>query len=270
MKKSFGQHYLTDNYFLEKIVSKINLQGHETVLEIGAGSGILTFLLAKKSNRVFAVEVEHDAIRALEKRIQSQKLNNIFIIKESILKLDIKKISKQPLIIVGNIPYNLTSKILFKLFGEIDEPAEHLSLLKTVYLMVQKEVAERLVALPGNKSYSPLSLSVQYFTQPSILFYVSKEAFTPPPKVESAFVKFEINNKFPEIQDKVFFKKIVRISFQQKRKKIINALNKLISDKKLLEKTFHALGVNPGIRPECLSFDEYIKLSDHLKISYKP
>lgn len=269
MKKSFGQHYLKDNYFLKKIVDEINHKEDDIVLEIGSGSGNLTSLLAKAFKNVYSLEVENDAIRTLEERIKNEKLTNVILLKKSILKLDLQEISKKPFIVVGNIPYNLTSKILFKLFGEIDAPSEHLSLLKSVYLMLQKEVAERLIALPGNKSYSPLSLWIQYFTKPSILFHVSKDAFLPPPKVESAFVKFEIKNKFPEIKDKTFLKQIIRSSFQQKRKKIINSLNKLILDKKLLEKTLYALNIDINMRPECLSFDNYVAISESLKIGNK-
>ena len=265
MKKSFGQHYLTDKYFLKRIVDEIDFNQNMPILEIGSGSGFLTSLLANKFKKIFAVEVEHDALKLLDKRIQDEKLSNVVVIKKSILKLDLSEIINNPFFVVGNIPYNLTSKILFMLFGEIDMPSKHLPLLKSVYLMVQKEVAERLIAKPGSKAYSPLSISIQYFTNPSILFYVPKEVFSPPPKVESSFVKFEIKEKFPEVKDMTFLKQVIRVSFQQKRKIIINSLCKLIPDKKFLEKVFHSLNIDMNIRPECLSFDEYVLISERIK-----
>lgn len=263
MKKCFGQNLLSDKNYLEKIVDSIDLNPVDTILEIGSGSGLLTCLLASKVKKVLAVELERDILKKL--KITTQSITNIEIINSDFLKLDLTEISNKPFKIIGNIPYNITSKILLKLFGEIDNPAKHLQFLEKVYLMVQLEVAERLVAKPNTKAYSPLTLLVQYFSSPEILFKVPKGAFFPVPKVDSAFVKFDMKKKLQPLKDPTLLKNIIRISFQQRRKKAINALNKLIEDKGLTEKVFNELHLSHNLRPENLSFEDFIKISDKLK-----
>ena len=127
MKKSFGQNLLIDEQYLQKIIKAIDLESDDIVLEIGAGSGLLTLLLAKQVKKVFAVEPERDIVKKLKWNINHNKLTNIEIVENSFLKLDLCKLSNKPFKVIGNIPYNLTSKILLKLFGEMDTPADHLT-----------------------------------------------------------------------------------------------------------------------------------------------
>jgi 16S rRNA (adenine1518-N6/adenine1519-N6)-dimethyltransferase len=208
MKKSFGQNLLISEIFLEKIIKSVDLNSEDIVLEIGSGSGLLTCLLAKYVKKIFAVEPEKNILKSLKYNINLNKLTNVEILEKSFLKLDLCEFSKKErLKIIGNIPYNLTSKILLKLFGELDAPSSHLEKLKDVYLMLQLEVAERLIAKPGTKAYSPLTLLIQYFSEPEILFKVPSSAFLPVPKVESAFVHFSVKSKVQKIDNPDLLKK---------------------------------------------------------------
>ena len=268
LKKRFGQHFLTDKNDLQKILSYTGLSESDVVLEIGAGSGLLTCELAKKVKKIYAIEIERDALRLLKENLEVNKIKNVETIETDFLKLDInvlmQKSSFASLKIVGNIPYNITSPILIKLFGEIDSPASHIKYLDEVYLMLQKEVAERFIAKSGTREYSPITILVQYFSNPKILFYVSKNSFYPSPKVESAFVKFSLKKTFPKIADPKLLKKIIRTAFQHRRKKIVNALQKIFTDKKEMERMLNALEINLNSRPEDLEFSQYIKIADSM------
>lgn len=266
MKKSFSQHLLTDKNYLRKIVENIELKSDDIVLEIGAGTGLLTLLLAEKAKKVFAVEIERDILKKLKVNIQSQNLNNVEIIESDFLKLDLNKLINYPFKVVGNIPYNITSKILIKLFGEIDKPAPHLKSLKRVYLMLQLEVAKRLVAKVSTKAYSPLSLLVQYFSEPEILFKVPASVFFPKPKVDSAFVCFNLRQEFPTIKNPALLKSLIRTAFQQRRKKLINSLSKskLCTDKTKLVNVFNDLKMDQNLRAENLDFKKYLEISNRL------
>lgn len=267
MKKSFGQHFLINKNYLNKIIEAADLHRNSTVLEIGAGSGDLTILLAKAAKNILAVEVENSVLLKLKNRIKSEKLNNVTIINKSILKIDLEKYKCDQFYVVGNIPYNISSKILVKLFGEIGRPSLHIPFIKKVFLMLQYEVAERLVAKPGTKAYSPLTLLVQYFSSPKILFKVPNDAFYPPPKVDSAFVEFQIKKDIKQVENPDALRKIIKLTFQQKRKKIINPLSQLSGSKEELKCLLDKLQINPDSRAEDLSFDEYLELSSVLNIN---
>lgn len=261
-RKSFGQHLLTDKNHLEKIISFLNLRSNDTVLEIGSGSGILTVPMASITKKVFAVEPERDILNELKENLKRNKLSNVEVVEKSFLKVDLNQMTDKPFKVIGNIPYNLTSKILIKLFGEIDEIPEHLKFIDEVFLLVQYEVAERIVAKPGTKAFSPLTLLVQYFTEPTILHKVPKQAFTPPPKVESAFVHFKMKEKLVPIKEAKLLKNLIRITFQQKRKKISNSMSNFFENKLALESTLNNLKIDKNLRPEDLSFEDYNKISE--------
>lgn len=260
MKKRFGQHLLTDKNYLRKIIASCDLKKEDTVLEIGAGTGLLTVLLAKLVKKVFAVEIERDVLRKLKEN--TKQFRNIEIIEKDFLKIDLQVL--KTLKIAGNIPYNLTSKILLKLFGEIDKPASHLKNLDKVYLMLQLEVAKRICAKPDTKEYSPLTLLVQFFSEPKILFTVPSSVFHPPPKVESAFVEFMVKKNLPELKNPTFLKNLIRIGFQQRRKKLINSLERLIGDKKKVASVFDRLNLDHNLRAENIDFKTYQLLSSNL------
>lgn len=264
MKKRFAQHLLVDKNYLNKIINSISLNPSDIVVEIGAGSGNLTKLLSERVKKVYAVEIERDILKELQNNVRN--LSNVEIINKDFLKLDLIKLIEKnmhsALKVVGNIPYQITSKILLKLFGEIDSPAPHLKYLQDVYLMLQLEVANRVVGLPGTKDYSPLSILVQYFSVPQILFTVPNFAFYPKPKVDSAFVSFDIKKEPPKVKSPSFLRKIVRTSFQQRRKKLINSLSKLVENKSTLEKMLNDLEIGNNLRPENLSINDFIKIAD--------
>ncbi len=260
MKKSFGQNLLIDESFLEKIINVVDLKSDD-VVEIGAGSGLLTCLLAKQAKKIFAVEPEHSILKKLNYNINQNKLKNVEILEKSFLKIDLSELSNKPFTIVGNIPYNLTSKILLKIFGELDKPSEHLRNIRDVYLMIQLEVAERLVAKPGTKAYSPFSILIQYYAEPEIMFKVPRTAFLPVPKVESAFIRLRVRPVLQNIENPALLKKVVDTAFQQRRKKIINALQKLFSDKNCIEQSFKKLNLDSNLRAENLSFNDFLSLA---------
>ena len=262
MKKRFGQYLLTDKNYLEKIIKSVSLNKDDVVLEIGSGTGLLTSKLAKQVKTVFACELEREILKKLKENLKNQEITNVKIIESDFLKIDLERLANKSFKIIGNIPYNITSSILLKLFGEMDKPALHLNMLESVYLMLQKEVAERITANPGTKAYSPLSLLVQFFSKPTILFYVPRGAFVPVPKVDSAFVALLPKKEHPKVNNPTLLKNIIRISFQQRRKKLINSLNKLIKDKDLVIRTFDRLHLNQNLRAENLSLEEYLKISD--------
>lgn len=262
MKKSFGQNLLIDKNFLDKIIESAKLEPEDIILEIGAGSGLLTCLLAQQVKRIYAVEVERDILKKLKTNLSS--FNNIEIIERDILKIDLEGIFRKPFKVIGNIPYNITSKILVKLFGDYDVPAAHLSLMKDVFLMLQLEVAERIVAKPGSRAYGSLSLLIQYFSNPKILFKVSKKSFFPVPKVDSAFVHFKVKKELQHIKDPEALKSLIKKAFNQRRKKAINALTNLGVNKQSLLEVFKKFNYNPNLRAENLTFQDYFNISHEL------
>ena len=263
MKKSFGQHLLTDKNYLNKIINNIDLGKDDVVVEIGAGSGLLTIELSRLVKKVYAVELDKNIIKKLDENITLNNLKNIEVINKDFLKLDLTETTKEMFSIVGNIPYNITSQILLKILGEIDKSASHLNQINKIYLMMQLEVAQRLVAMPSTKAYSPLSLLVQFFTKPKILFKIPKGAFVPVPRVESAFVGFELKKDLPECKNYMLLKNIIRTGFQQRRKKLINALEKLFENKDKIKQTFDKLGFSHNLRAENLSLENYCLLIDN-------
>ena len=264
MKKSYGQHLLTDKNYLNKIIKNFDIGKDDSVIEIGAGSGLLTVELSRLARKVYAVELEKNIIKKLNENIKVNNLKNIEVINKDFLKLDLIETAGDSFSVAGNIPYNITSQILLKLLGEIDKPSIHLNNIKKVYLLMQLEVAQRLVAKPGTKAYSPLSLLVQFFSIPKILFKVPKGAFVPVPKVESAFVFFDIKKELPECKNYMLLKNIIRTGFQQRRKKLINALEKLFENKQDLIQVFDKLGFSHNLRAENLSLEDYCLLVNTL------
>lgn len=266
MKKRFGQHLLVDKNYLRKILNSLNLKSSDCVFEIGSGTGILTCELAKNAKKVITVELEREIIKQLRQNLNSRNIDNVEVIESSFLKLNLNKILNgfRKWIIVGNIPYNITSQILLKLFGEIDKPQEHLKFFKSIHLMLQKEVAKRVVAKPHSKAYSPLTLLVQYFSKPEISFIVPPGVFYPRPKVDSSFVAFHLKEELQPVMHPEMLKNIIRVSFQQRRKKVINSLNKLIIDKKQIEKVFDKLQIDHNLRAENLDFEKYLAISNYI------
>jgi 16S rRNA (adenine1518-N6/adenine1519-N6)-dimethyltransferase len=251
-RRSAGQNFLIDENILRKIVGAAELKNTDNVLEIGPGVGILTEQLVKSAKQVTAVELDKSLHFVLKKEFKGVK--NLELINADILELkeaDLKKIfNNEPYKIVANIPYNITSFVFRKFLEQFEyKPTE-------IVLLVQKEVAKRLVAKPGDLSL--LAVSVQYFSEPKIVDYVSKNCFYPAPEVDSAIILLKVKNeKFDADENKNFFR-VVKIGFSAKRKQLLNNLiNGLKIDREVLKEIFNKIGIKDTARAQELSVENW-------------
>jgi 16S rRNA (adenine1518-N6/adenine1519-N6)-dimethyltransferase len=241
-KKYLGQHFLKDASIAEKIVSF--LSPSKNILEIGPGKGVLTqFLFQLKNSNVKIIEIDEEAIKHLLKMFPYRAKD---IIHGDFLEMDLKNIFKEPYSIIGNFPYNISSQILFRALENKDQIPE-------VVGMFQKEVAERIASPPGNKDYGILSVLMQAFYNTEIVMTLNEDDFSPPPRVKSAVVKLRRNydNKLMSAED-VFFK-VVKTAFNQRRKKLRNALSSIINN------TSHLPYLD--LRAEALSWQKFDELT---------
>ncbi|MFH1823647.1 MAG: 16S rRNA (adenine(1518)-N(6)/adenine(1519)-N(6))-dimethyltransferase RsmA [Candidatus Firestonebacteria bacterium] len=261
-KKRLGQHFLIDKNIINIIISSAEIKKEDIVLEIGAGKGELTEYLCKICN-VIAVEIDKNLSDILREKFQT--FNNVKIIQNDILKIKFEELTHAPpegarLKIIGNIPYYITTPVLFKLI-------ENKKYLDTVLLMVQKEIAKRIVSKSGNKDYGVLSIMTQYHTEPKIVKIVSNNCFYPKPKVDSAIVKFRMLDKPKyKVEDENLFINLVRASFQQRRKIFKSALLRLGYEEGVIKNIFNSLKLDLKIRGEDLSIEQFIAFSNLLKI----
>lgn len=250
MGKKLGQHFLRNKEILQKIVDVAELLTEDRVVEIGAGLGDLTELLADKVSELIAIEIDPSLYKILKERFYGKE--NINIVNVDALKFHYENIG--PFKVVANIPYYITKPIIFRLLEAKN--------LVSMTLTIQKEVAERIVAKPDTKNYSALSVIVQYITEPEIKFYIPPKFFTPPPKVSSAVIKLD-KRTAPAVEvydEKVFFR-IVKSAFGQRRKMLGNSLKSIISDTKefLLN-----LGIDPMKRAQELTMQEFAIIANAL------
>lgn len=255
MPRYLGQHFLNNPDIVNQIIESAHIKEDETILEIGPGEGVLTEELCKKAHQVIAIELDDKLKINLEERYESQK--NVKLIFEDILKINLPELLEKQNIanykIIANIPYYITSKII-RLFLETTHQPDEL------ILMIQKEVAQRIVAQKGKMSI--LAVSVQYYAEAEILFDVAKDNFNPPPKVDSSVIRIFNINKSDSQKDKKFFK-IVRAGFCARRKTLINNLsNSFHIDKKDIEKIIAQINLTPNVRAQELSIDDWKKLSE--------
>ncbi|TAK94719.1 ribosomal RNA small subunit methyltransferase A [Patescibacteria group bacterium] len=256
-KKSLGQNFLIDHSVIDQIMAAAKLQSDDVVLEIGPGQGVLTEALSKKCSKVIAVEIDETLVTLLRNKFKGKK--NIEIVTGDILKLNVEKIFTDyqlPITgykVIANLPYYITSPIIRK-FLESEVPPQEM------ILMVQKEVAERIVAKPGEMSI--LAVSVQYYARAEILFPVSKKAFSPVPEVESAVIRITHNAKRITSEEANKFFRIVRAGFCAKRKTLINNLaNSFHIPRGEVEKKVRNAGLDSKVRAQELSVDDWQKLS---------
>lgn len=251
MKRPFGQHFLFDPNILNKIVDCSGVTDKDTVVEIGPGLGRLTGILSDRVKKVIAIEFDKRLIERLQDELAGKK--NIEIIQGDALKFPYEDINGN-FKVVANIPYYITTPIIFKLL-------EYKEKMPSMTLLMQKEVAKRITASPGTKDYGVLSITTRLHTEPEIKFAVSKKAFSPPPKVDSAVLHFKVSSapRF-RMKDEELFLKVVRAAFSQRRKTILNSLKKFEGIKDALEKA----GIDPKLRPEVLSIEDFSRLSDSL------
>lgn len=263
-QKKFGQNFLIDTHVLEKIVSAAEVTEEDFVLEIGPGIGTLTQYLAHAAREVVAVEIDRNLIPILEDTLSDW--DNVSVIHEDVLKLDLKALAEErnggkPIKIVANLPYYITTPIIMGLF-EKHVPIE------SITVMIQKEVALRMEAGPGTKDYGALSLAVQFYSEPYLAANVPPNCFMPRPQVGSAVIRLNcLKEKRVEVKDEALLFALMRASFNQRRKTLLNGLRNdasLSFDKEVLEKAIADCGFSPSVRGEALLLEDFAKLSDYL------
>lgn len=263
-QKKFGQNFLIDPRVLEKIIKAAEVTEDDCVLEIGPGIGTMTQHLACAAKKVIAVEIDRALIPILQDTLSGW--DNVKIINEDVMKVDLAKLAEEenggkPLKVVANLPYYITTPIIMGLF-ETHVP------LKSITVMVQKEVADRMQVGPGTKDYGALSLAVQYYAKPYIVANVPPNCFMPRPKVGSAVIRLERYEEPPVkvIDEKLMFR-IIRASFNQRRKTLANGLKnsaELDFTKEEIAEAITAIGKEPGVRGETLTLEEFARLADEL------
>lgn len=253
MKKRFGQHFLTDKSILRRIVAFAEIQPDNTVVEIGPGGGALTRELAAAARRVIAIEIDRDLIPSLRERIPP----NVEIVEGDALEINLAQLTREPFHLAGNLPYNVAT-LLFKKFIESRRQ------ILDVTVMIQKQVAERVVARPGPGEYGPLSILVQYYANVRYGFTVPPAAFRPRPKVDSAVIRMEWR---PGVSDAGGFTDFVQRAFSSRRKKLVNNLIAILpsfSRETVIEK-LEAARIDPNARPEELSVDEFLRVYNQFR-----
>ena len=252
--KALGQHFLKNPLFLKKIIHTIRPQKNALLIEIGAGRGALTFPLAEKAGRVIAIEKD----RSLATFLQKKDLANLTVLVEDVLKVDFKRLleknSWDTVKLVGNLPYSISSPLLFKILGEKE-------LFSECIFLFQKEFAERICAQPGTKKYAPLSIILQVYFSAKLCFFVPPESFSPPPRVESALVSLKRREKpLFHIEKGQAFQEFLKGAFQHRRKTLFNNLVKLDYPAPFLKKAFLKLDIKDPLRPEQLTISRYVEL----------
>jgi len=260
-RKRWGQHFLVDPNILKKVIRTAQVEKEDVVLEVGPGLGEMTLALARQVKKVIAIEIDSILVAILEKKMKDYP--NVEVVKGDILKVDFNQFLKKeghPIKVVANLPYQISTPLLFRFI-------ESKEVFSTFTLMVQREVAKRLVASPGNKEYGSLSIFVQLFSNLSIRFLVKPSAFFPPPKVDSAVVYMEWKEKpMIEMNDEEWLKRVVKACFGYRRKTLINALKH--SELTLPESIglkMEEIGIDPRRRPETLTIQEFVSLAEALK-----
>lgn len=263
-QKKFGQNFLIDTHVLDKIIRAADIGKDDCVLEIGPGIGTMTQYLACAAKKVIAVEIDRALIPILEDTLDSY--DNVRIINEDVLKVDIGKLAEEenggkPLKVVANLPYYITTPIIMGLF-------ENHVPLKSITVMVQKEVADRMQTGPGSKDYGALSLAVQYYAKPYIVANVPPNCFMPRPKVGSAVIRLERYQEAPvSVRDERLMFRIIRASFNQRRKTLANGLKnsaELDFTRDEIEEAITQLGKGSSVRGEALTLEEFAELSNIL------
>ena len=261
-QKRFGQNFLIDAHVLEKIVSAAGITKDDCVLEIGPGIGTMTQYLAESAGQVIAVEIDTNLLPILADTLKDY--SNVKVINQDILKVDINELVKEynngrPIKVVANLPYYITTPIIMGLF-ESNVPIDNIT------VMVQKEVADRMQVGPGTKEYGALSLAVQYYAKPEIVAIVPPNCFMPRPNVGSAVIRLTRHKEVPvQVNDEKLMFKIIRASFNQRRKTLANGLNNapdIHLSKEVIQESIEELGVPVTIRGEALTLQQFAQLSN--------
>lgn len=261
-QKRFGQNFLIDTHVLEKIIASAQITKDDFVLEIGPGIGTMTQYLAEAAREVAAVEIDHTLIPILADTLKDW--DNVTVINNDILKVDIRALALEknqgrPIKVVANLPYYITTPIIMGLF-------ENQVPIDSITIMVQKEVADRMQVGPGTKDYGALSLAVQYYAKPQIVANVPPNCFMPRPKVGSAVIRLERYENPPvDVNDEKLMFRIIRASFNQRRKTLVNGLKnspELHFSKEQIEQALETCGLSLNIRGEALTLEQFAQLAN--------
>ena len=261
-QKKFGQNFLIDTHVLDKIISAAEITKDDLVVEIGPGIGTMTQYLACAAREVVAIEIDKMLIPILQDTLS--EYDNVTVINEDVLKVDLNKLAEErnggrPVKVVANLPYYITTPIIMGLF-------ENHVPLHSITIMVQKEVADRMRMGPGTKDYGALSLAVQYYAEPYLVANVPPNCFMPRPNVGSAVIKLTVHENPPVVvRDEQLMFRLIRASFNQRRKTLANGLNnspELHYSKEQIAEAIERLGTSPSIRGEALTLEEFARLAD--------
>lgn len=254
-----GQNFLVDPEVLSRIAAAIKPTIIDTVVEIGPGLGFLTRFLSDYGCRILAIDLDRECVEELHEL----NIKGVEIHHQDFLQFDLDSIDAHSLKVVGNVPYQITTPIVARLFGEIGAPSPWLHRIDSVVMTVQKEVAERFVANPGNKNYSQITLLIKYFAQAEMLEQVSREAFIPEPNVDSAVVRMTPYKEPPvDCVDHKLLRQIVQAGFKQRRKMLKNNLSFLNIPQDKLGGLLASLKIDPMVRAERLSLDQFAKIAN--------
>ncbi len=264
-QKKYGQNFLIDANIIDEIIDAAEITKDDFILEIGPGIGTMTQYLCEAAHQVLAVEIDANLIPVLADTLS--EYDNVTVLNQDVLKLDLASVSAEynhgkPIKVVANLPYYITTPIIMELF-ESHVP------LESITIMVQKEVADRMQVGPGTKDYGALSLAVQYYARPEVICEVPPTCFMPKPGVSSSVIRLRAHEKPPvDITDEAFLFKVIRASFNQRRKTLVNGLhNAGITghSKEELAQIIEGLGFLPTVRGESLTLEEFARLSEALR-----
>ncbi len=262
-QKKFGQNFLIDTRVLDKIIASAGVTKEDCVMEIGPGIGTMTQYLAESARHVVAVEIDSNLIPILKETLADY--DNVTVIHDDILKVDINRITEEynngrPIKVVANLPYYITTPIIMGLF-------EGMVPIDNITVMVQKEVADRMQVGPGSKDYGALSLAVQYYAEPYIVANVPPNCFMPRPSVGSAVIRLTRHKNPPvNVQDSLLMFRLIRASFNQRRKTLQNGLNnspEIPFTKEQIAAAIESLGLGASVRGETLSLEQFAALSNY-------
>lgn len=252
-RKRFGQHFLHDKNTIDKIIVALSPQPKQHWLEIGPGQGALTLPILARIKNLDAIELDRDLIANLKKI--TAPIGNLRLFQGDALRFEYAQLyNGQKLRIFGNLPYNISTPLIFHLL-------EFTDIIQDMHFMLQKEVAERISSTPGNKEYGALSVMLQYYCDSEILFYIAPDSFFPPPKVDSAFVRLIPRPPKIKAESVIQLRNIVRQAFNQRRKMIMNSLKDFVKSSELL-----GIGILPEMRPEQLTVEDFVKISNIVQI----
>ncbi|MDQ0273110.1 16S rRNA (adenine(1518)-N(6)/adenine(1519)-N(6))-dimethyltransferase RsmA [Cytobacillus purgationiresistens] len=265
-KKSLGQNFLIDTNILNRIVDHAELTPESGAIEIGPGIGALTEQLARRSKKVLAFEIDQRLLPILEETLAPY--SNTKVINEDVLKADVKTAIEEEfegmndIMVVANLPYYVTTPIIMKLL-------EDKLPIRGIVCMLQKEVADRIAAKPGSKTYGSLSIAIQYYMKAETVMIVPKTVFVPQPNVDSAVIRLtKLQEPAVAVKSESFFFQVTRASFAQRRKTLLNNLSSQLPNgkakKEQIVEALHQAGIEPSRRGETLSLEEFARLSDHL------